>query len=740
MITGNFYTNTGLSGSSGASYTNKRLDELETQVDGVEAGLDSLQTEVDELSTTVNTETVNASSLNATVVDTTTLSSDSASFDTADIGIINSATIENSGSITTDGLIAETVTANTISGQLTDAQGSLTVTNLTATDLDVDNIDADNIVTDSLTTNNLTLETIQADEATVDDLTATTGDIETLTSDTATITTGNVTTLTSEDHTTDRLVVNSTATIHAVNVETSNVETANVDVLVNAKHTGTLSLNLDPVMSVSDDYYLLKIKKNFNRLNFKVDGSLDITILNAYEDASTTTSTTPMVLSHLYSLDNVVLYSMDDEYIYVEISPKDDTDLIYSYEADTEVEDIITASLNEEVEFEWYYKPEAISEVIFLGTAEHPYQVTILGKLKAAIAPTFDNYEFDDITINKNIYVKDYYDTEGSVWVYKTGTVNDYLSNIEDYVDEQGIQHYRVDWRERVHFRDPSEYIVETEDETDDNGRVTKANIDTLIDTGTLRYYNGQWIVPSEATGRMIPPYTIVYNDTEYSNILEDEWTTLFSDPMDFSSRPALNETMAAMVKISDYGETIAEKTTYYTRIYDDFPTLLANKGWTSTTESSATVYTAPYTTDDGWIEAIYAKKNDETTFYLIDEIRIESDGSTPMYSNGTYITSYRTSCIIRNISTTASSSNVEVTGTEEMSTASTVNPITKLGTVDEGNWNEAGYVYSDDVKVVDGGTGLTIEPESITWKMGSDTETFDVWDYAEDDLSWVEV
>jgi hypothetical protein len=229
----------------------------------------------------------------------------------------------------------------------------------------------------------------------------------------------------------------------------------------------------------------------------------------------------------------------------------------------------------------------------------------------------------------------------------------------------------------------------------------TNSNPNNLIDSSTLYNYNGQWITSEpEPTGRMVPPYSIVFEQTEYTDIPDNEWKVLFSDPMDFSKTPELDKTMAAMVKISDYGQTKQEKYTHYVRLHDsiNLDRFLIYRGWTKTTDGSATVYTAPYTTDDGWIEVLYGHKYRESNFNLINKVRVESDNTFLAYYNDTFITKYVSHCIYRysNIST-----GVQVRGTVEMTPATTVNPITKLGTVDEGEW-KAGSVTTEDLSITD--------------------------------------
>ena len=285
------------------------------------------------------------------------------------------------------------------------------------------------------------------------------------------------------------------------------------------------------------------------------------------------------------------------------------------------------------------------------------------GTTKFKIAPDAFNPVVESITTEQIVDTTD-----------ETGDEFDYLS-----INDTGIE-----WKSRVH----NDY--------------TNANPNNLIDSDTLRNYNGQWITSEpEPTGRMVPPYSIVFEQTEYSDIPDNEWKVLFSDPMDFSTRPELDKTMAAMVKISDYGQNTQEKYTYYVKLGKDtnWDIFLINRGWTKTTDGSATVYTAPYTTDDGWIEVLYGHKYGEHNNYnLINKIKVESDNTFLAYYNDTFITKYSTRCIYRYLEI---STFVQVTGTVEMTPATTVNPITKLGIVDEGDW-KAGSVTTEDLSITD--------------------------------------
>lgn len=211
---------------------------------------------------------------------------------------------------------------------------------------------------------------------------------------------------------------------------------------------------------------------------------------------------------------------------------------------------------------------------------------------------------------------------------------------------------------------------------------------------------------------------------------------------MDFSTRPEFDKTMAAMTKISDYGQTKQVKYTHYAKINNgqNWEPFLIGRGWTKTTENGITIYTPPYMTDDGWIEVVYGHKDNESNYSLINKITVESNGIFSAYHDDTFITKYHSNCIYRYSNITTS---VEVIGTVEMTPATTVNPITKLGVVDEGTW-VAGDVTTPNL-VANSSTEL-----NTTTTINDDlhiTEdvidfggvNYDVWDYVNDNMNWVE-
>lgn len=563
-------------------------------IDSLQEQLNLLSDKVDDFSNQVDTEILHSTTLTATDVQTTTLSAASIDTDalTADSANITEVT---STEINATDVNATTVTATDIHGQIKDKQTAIETDVLTSDNVAIDNAVIQEATINKLTTTDLTLTDINADNISANSITSNTADLTTATIDNASVTNLDSSITNSELINAGLVNVTTNANIRAEQVQDSTIQNATISKLSNGIKFGTERISLDPSkISTEDDWWHLKIKKNFHNLTIKVDGDVDLQIINCYEKENSVTDGTAFVIAHLRTVKNIKLYSMDKDYYYIDLYTPEKEYLYYSYQADEEIEEPIEVVYNGEETLDWYYTPAATSEIVYLGDSTELYQMTILGKLVSAVSPTIENWEFDDITINKNIYLKDYYNTVSDTWAYKKGNVNDYLSNIEDYVDEQGIQHTRIDWRSRIDYRNAHDYESisndYTEDVLDENDqkigeRVIKANDDTLIDLGTLLHYNGK----------------------------------------------------------------------YYTRTDPDVP----------------------------------IDFTDPTTY------------------------------------------------TE-------TNPITKLGTVDEGNWNEAGYVHSDSIVVKDSVNpnkeGLVIEPQSITWKLGTTTESFKAWDYANDDVSWVEV
>lgn len=589
------FTNTGnVSNNLRKIETDKKQQQ---EINSLQEEVNRIEEDLSNLSTRVDTETVTTTNLVATDTSTNTLDANTASIDVLSSDVITAteatiSTIDSNEINTTD------INATNLKGQLVDKQtefaadrgrideiisdsisaDTATITNLSTVNISLDNLDAQSIITPQA---NVTTETVINSTITNAGITVANIDI------------ANIQTETVHSSTVDNL----TAT--EAGFARSNSTTSTIGTLTNSKSVGATRVNLDPQLLEDSDYYLLKVKKGFTKLYLSCPGEFDLSIYNAYEQANPISNGTPFIISHMKNLRSVFLYSMDRDYYYIQIHPTEGQELYYRYEAREEISnpDVVEYEYNGIVDYEWFYKPESTSEIIYLGNSTDLYQMTVLGKFKAALMDYPENTEFDDITINKNIFLKDYYNTVADQWIYKKGNVNDYLSNIEDYVDEQGIQHTRIDWRSRINYRNAHDYESINEDYTEDvldendqviGERVIKANDDTLIDLGTLLHYNGK----------------------------------------------------------------------YYTRTDPEVP----------------------------------IDFTDPTTY-------IET------------------------------------------------NPITKLGTVDEGNWNEAGYVYSSDVKVKNrpNTPGLEIEPNTYIWKLGNARCRFNVWDYTADEspattVDWVEV
>lgn len=584
------FTNTGNQSNTIARREQEARQQQE--IDSLQQQLNDLSEQVNGLSEQFDSETIHSTTLQSTDIQSTTLNSDSASIDVLDNTTLNSITV-NATNVNSTNTNTEIVNATDLHGQIKDKQLDFSAEDIDTNTFTANKATIQEATIHTLNTDNLTLEDLTADEITANEITAPTATITDITSTNSNTVNHTAEISNSSLANTSMLNVTTKATIKAEEVEDSTITNANISKLKNGIKFGTERISLDPSkISTENDWWHLKIKKTFHNLTIKVDGDVDLQIINCFEKENRVTDGTAFVIAHLRTVKNIKLYSMDKDYYYIDLYTPEKEYLYYSYQADEEIDTPIEVVYNGKETLDWYYTPAATSEIVYLGDSTDLYQMTILGKLVSAVSPTIENWEFDDITINKNIFLKDYYNTVSETWVYKKGNVNDYLSNIEDYVDEQGIQHTRIDWRSRIDYRNAHDYESinkdYTEDVLDENDqkigeRVKKANDDTLIDLGTLLHYNGK----------------------------------------------------------------------YYTRTDPDVP----------------------------------IDFTDPTTY------------------------------------------------TE-------TNPITKLGTVDEGNWNEAGYVHSDSIVVKESVNpnreGLVIEPQYIDWKLGNVETRFNVWDYMPNDsVDW---
>ena len=762
------------------------IKSLERKIDGLETQVNNIQTEVDSFDNNIATENLNSTniisqSINANAISGTSISSETLTSDS----IISDSII--SDNINADSITAESITSDEIHGQIKDRQSTITSDTGNITTLDSEDIDVDSLKAKAATITELTLEDsltttdVTATNVNADNVTGTSGDITNLQSTTATI-----------DEITNTSITSHTATIDSIDVKEIDIENADVDSLKadeveSAIITGKEVINLDPQKITEQDYYLLKIKKGFDSLHLFVEDSLDINIINAHTPSNTTDGT-PLVISHCNTVSEIVLYSKDDDYYYIEISPNNTNELHYSYKAHEKIDNLITASLNEEVEFDWYYKTERTSEIIFLGSADEEerfdYQFTILGKLNALVSPTFENVVFDDITVNKNLFTKDYFNEDSQEWAYKKGEVNDYLSNIEDYIDEEtGEQKTRIDWRKRVAFRNPNQYIVTTEDSTEDvlvdgtkiGERVVKANINTLMDLGTLRNYNGQW-----KAGKPIPVDThdfsfiesydpetvavgfdflgtpVIEEDSGYpdAELSQKIWTftptdsyTIYTTVIDYMAFDEIKNLYVESTKDDRLKTTISIDNTddIYRRLAQGVDYTIVP---TSSIQSVATINVEGMSEGDfkstllatGLFEEIAGKLHPTQTIFLVDE-------GEYTYAFGTEVELYFSEGN-NYFSVLVNENEYTFTGNATLSAikttpATTVNPITKLGIVDEGTW-VAGDVTTPHLTANEStelNTTTTINDDlHITEDVLDFGGTnYDVWDYANDNMNWVE-
>ena len=761
------------------------IKSLERKIDGLETQVNNIQTEVDSFDNNITTENLNSTnitsqSINANAVSGTSISSETLTSDS----IISDNII--SDNINADSITAETLTSDEIHGQIKDRQSTITSDTGNITTLDSEDIDVDLLKAKAATITELTLE----DSLNTTDVTATNVNADNITG-----TNGNITNLQSEEATIDEItntsITSHTAVIDSIDVEEAEIEKADVDYLKsNEVESGVITgkevINLDPQKITEQDYYLLKIKKGFDSLHLFVEGSLDINIINAHTPSNTTDGT-PLVISHCNTVSEIVLYSKDADYYYIEISPNNSNELHYSYKAHSKIENLITASLNEEVDFPWYYKTERTSEIIFLGSAGEEdmfnYQFTVLGKLNALISPTFDNYVFDDITVNKNLFTKDYFNEDSQEWVYKKGEVNDYLSNIEDYIDEEtGEQKTRIDWRKRVAFRNPNQYIVTTEDSTEDvlvdgtkiGERVVKANVNTLMDLGTLRNYNGQWVtsepVPVDThnftyiesydpdnvaagfsfLGTPVIEEDSLYPDAELSQKIwtftpTDSWT-IYATENDYRVYAEIKDLMVESIKDDELKTTISIESTegVYTRLqqgveYTIVPTSSIKQVATINVEGmseddfkNTLLATGIFNEVEGELhptQAVFMRYEEEYTYAFGTDVYLsfrEGDSYFSLFDNENAFTF--TGTTISSIETTP---------------ATTANPITKLGVVDEGTW-AAGDVTTPNLKVnesteLNKTTTINNDLHITEDVLDFGGTNYDVWDYANDNMNWVE-
>lgn len=760
-----------------------RYNELARKIDEINTEIDDLESELARIE-----------------------SSDTIDKDYGNIQHIQSNSILNEDTITTDIIRARlaeltelqsnlirtgSIEADNLYGQIKDTQNEATISTLHSNSIDVNEITATNATLRNVELTNIDADDVKADTAEIDSAT-----IDNEQVNNSTITSANITTLETNTITSDSISSNSltskTANVDELTSKEIIADEVKAAVIENSNLIGynVISLgNLTPLDNDDDQqFYCLKLKKPFEKMTLKWPGSFECVIQSAMAEPETqVTHSASVIWLHQKQLNEVLRVSEDNEYVYIDVAPfnsNEETRLYYKVEAEKSLEDRITYSINEHPVYDFYYNPTRLSEVIIAGDGTEKYQLTVLGKLWAKISPDFENTVFEDITVNNNIYLKDFHNEVSGDWEYKKGEVNDYLSNIENGIDEEtGEQKTRIDWRKRVAFRQSNQYIVTTEDSTEDvlvdgtkiGERVVKANVNTLMDLGTLRNYNGQWVtsepVPVDthnftyiesydpdnvAAGFSFLGTPVIEEDSLYpdAELSQKIWTftptdsyTIFTTENDYMCYDEIRDLMVESTKDSELKTTVSiENTdsTYrglqqgvdYTIVPTDSikPVATINvEGKSEDDFKNTLLATGIFNEVEGELhptQAIFLRDEEEYTYAFGTDAHLsfrEGDSYFSVFINDNEFT----------FSSGATISSIETTP------ATTANPITKLGIVDEGTW-VAGDVTTPNLKVNEStelNTTTTINDDlHITEDVLDFGGTnYDVWDYANDNMNWVE-
>lgn len=765
-----------------------RYNELSRKIDEINTEIDDLESELARIE-----------------------SSDSIDKDYGNIQSIHSNSIVNEDTITTDIIRARlaeltelqsnlirtgSIEADNLYGQIKDAQNEATINTLHSNSIDVDRLNATNATLGNVELTNIDADDVKADSVEIDSATIDNEQVKT-----STITSANITTLEANAINSDSISSNSltskTANVDEITSKEIVADEVKAAVIENSNLIGynVISLgNLTPLDNDDDQqFYCLKLKKPFEKMTLKWPGSFECIIQSAMAEPETqVTHSASVIWLHQKQLNEVLRVSEDNEYVYIDVAPfnsNEETRLYYKVEAKESLEDRITYSINEHPVYDFYYSPTRLSEVIIAGDGTEKYQLTVLGKLWAKISPDFENTVFEDITVNNNLYLKDFHNEVSGDWEYKKGEVNDYLSNIENGIDEEtGKQKTRIDWRKRVAFRQPNQYIVTTEDSTEDvlvdgtkiGERVVKANVNTLMDLGTLRNYNGQWVTgePTPATtysfsfkasddpeevaeglsflGTPVITTDPNYPEEEYShkrwNFTPSTSYTIYNTTE--SDNYILEEIKELQVESTVNGGVLTNVITVTTPA-DVFKYLTEDVDYlivpTSSIKQVATINVEGMTEGEfknkllatGIFEEVEGEIHPELhptqTIFLRDEYdegvfdtnvyltHFEGDSYLSVFANGDEYTF----------------SGDTVLSAIESTPATTVNPITKLGIVDEGTW-VAGDVTTPNLKVnestvLNKTTTINNDLHITEDVLDFGGTNYDVWDYANDNMNWVE-
>lgn len=760
-----------------------RYNELSRKIDEINTEIDDLESELARIE-----------------------SSDSIDKDYGNIQNVHSNSIVNEDTITTDIIRARlaeltelqsnlirtgSIEADNLYGQIKDAQNEATINTLHSNSIDVDRLNATNATLGNVELTNIDADDVKADSAEIDSATIDNEQVKT-----STITSANITTLEANAINSDSISSNSltskTANVDEITSKEIVADEVKAAVIENSNLIGynVISLgNLTPLDNDDDQqFYCLKLKKPFEKMTLKWPGSFECIIQSAMAEPETqVTHSASVIWLHQKQLNEVLRVSEDNEYVYIDVAPfnsNEETRLYYKVEAKESLEDRITYSINEHPVYDFYYSPTRLSEVIIAGDGTEKYQLTVLGKLWAKISPDFENTVFEDITVNNNLYLKDFHNEVSGDWEYKKGEVNDYLSNIENGIDEEtGKQKTRIDWRKRVAFRQPNQYIVTTEDSKEDvlvdgtkiGERVVKANVNTLMDLGTLRNYNGQW-----KSGEPVPADThdFVFNSDSNPETLvagfsflgtpviteseekvyPDEaeswkkWTftptdsyMLYSTDGDFLLEEIKDLLVEDFVEY-DFARRIAvsiENTNY-----DPF-TLSENVDYsivsTSSIQSVATI-SAIGKSEEEFRNSLLATGLFDENLHPTQTIFLNDGGRKMAFDTDVYLSLSEDGPDYFDVNTPQgkfSFNGATSLSAIETTPATTVNPITKLGIVDEGTW-VAGDVTTPNLKVnestvLNKTTTINNDLHITEDVLDFGGTNYDVWDYANDNMNWVE-
>lgn len=432
----------------------QELNSINSRIDGLEKKVEDQKERIDELGTEIVTQSLTTDDIVSQRVNTTSIEADSSVLKSSSITNLEAVRI-NANSIQATEATIPTINSTNLKGQLVNNQSNLkatsitssnvsttkaTVGELTATKLHTDSVDLKTVVTQTFGSNSVTssygnIQDLQSTKVKAGELEATSK-------------------IKSPVIITDNLEIDE---LESNKVTTTELEADKLtsDSEVSPVHTGKLLVNLDPQLATDESYYLLKIKKGFDTFSFGVEDSFDCKIIQAYCGYSEVTNASTLVLLHQVDLDEVFLLSSDKDYVYVQISPDNTNELYYRYTARDEIEDIIQYSVNEEIDYDYYYNPMKTSEVIMLGNSNghssDSYQFTILGKLWSTLSPDFADMMFDSIHISHDIHVKDYYNELDGSWVYKKGIDNQYLNTVNEEWDDTLKQWVtRIEWKSPV--------------------------------------------------------------------------------------------------------------------------------------------------------------------------------------------------------------------------------------------------------------------------------------------------